>query len=103
MNQFINTSEFISQLKKQGLVIVSISELEKISNVDKAQKRKDLLRRNWLTLKEIISLELLPVKTKTSLERWVQNGTFLKSEVSKNNKQQTIILTKSLYRLGYAS
>lgn len=101
MDQFINTSEFISQLKKQGLVIVSISELEKISNVGKNQKRKDLLRRNWLTLKEILSLELLPVKTKTSLERWIQNGTFRNSEVSKNTKNQTIILTSSLIRLGY--
>lgn len=101
MNQFVNTSEFISQLKKQGLVIVSISELEKISNLEKAQKRKDLLRRNWLTLKEILSLELLPVKTKTSLERWIKNGTFKVSEVSTNNKNQTIILTSSLTRLGY--
>lgn len=103
MNQFINTSEFISQLKKEGLVIVSIAELEKISNVEKQQKRKDLLKRNWLTLREILLLDLLPVKTKTSLERWIQNGTFKQSEVSKNNKEQTIILTSSLYRLGYAS
>jgi len=103
MNQFINTSEFISQLKKQGLVIVYKSDLEKITKTDLWQKRKDLLNRNWLTLKEILALELLPVKTKTSLERWIQNGTFLKNEVSKNTKQQTIILTKSLYRLGYAS
>lgn len=102
MDQFINTSEFISQLKKQGLVIVSISELEKISNVDKNQKRKDLLRRKWLTFKELLMLELLPVKTRTTLERWVQNGTFKQSEVSKNNKNQTIVLTSSLYRLGYA-
>lgn len=101
MNQFINTSEFISQLKKEGLVIVSIAELEKISNVEKQQKRKDLLKRNWLTLREILLLDLLPVKTKTSLERWVQNGTFRVSEVSKNNKEQTIILTSSLIRLGY--
>lgn len=102
MDQFIKTSEFISQLKKQGLVIVSISELEKIAKVDKSLKRRDLLNRKWLTLRELLMLELLPVKTKTTLERWIQNGTFLSTEISKNNKNQTIVLTSSLNRLGYA-
>lgn len=101
MESVIKASEFMKFMKKEGLVIVSKSELEKMAKIDLYQKRKDLLSRTWLTLREILMLELLPVKSKTSLERWIEQGTFLPSEVSKNKSNQTIILTSSLSRLGY--
>jgi hypothetical protein len=103
MDQLIKASEFAKYLKNEGLVIVSKSELERISGIRIAQKRNDLLKRTFLTLREILSLDLLPVKSKTTLERWIQNGTFLKSEVSKNDKEQTIVLTSALKRLGYVA
>lgn len=101
MNQYINTSEFMSHLKKQGLVIVSKNELEKMAKTDLFQKRRDLLSKRFLTLKEVLSLELLPVKTKTSLERWIKESVFLPSEVSRNNRNFVIVATSSLKRLGY--
>lgn len=101
MESVIKASDFMKFMKKEGLVIVSKSELEKMAKIDLYQKRKDLLSRTWLTLREILMLELLPVKSKTSLERWIESGTFLPTEVSKNKNNQTIILTSSLSRLGY--
>lgn len=101
MDQFIKASDFANYLKKEGLVIVSKAELERIGNTEKALMRKDMLSRKFLKLTEVLKLELLPVKSKRSLERWIENGVFLPSEVSKNAYNQTIILTSSLIRLGY--
>lgn len=101
METVIKTAEFVNYLKKEGLVIVSKAELERIGNTEKALMRKDMLSRKFLKLTEILKLELLPVKSKRSLERWIENGVFLPSEVSKNAYNQTIILTSSLIRLGY--
>lgn len=101
MNAVIKAVDFADYLHKQGLIIVSKVELERMAKIEVNQKRKDLLSRNHLKLTEILKLELLPVKSKRSLERWIENGTFLPSEVSKNRLGQTIILTSSLYRLGY--
>lgn len=101
MESVIKASDFMKFMKKEGLVIVSKSELEKMAKIDLFQKRKDLLNRTWLTLREILMLELLPVKSKRSLERWIEIGTFLPTEVSKNKNNQTIVLTSSLSRLGY--
>lgn len=101
MNAVIKAADFADYLHKQGLIIVSKVELERMAKIEMSQKRKDLLSRNHLKLTEILKLELLPVKSKRSLERWIENGTFLPSEVSKNRLGQTIILTSSLYRLGY--
>lgn len=101
METVIKTAEFVNYLKKEGLVIVSKAELERIGNTEKALMRKDMLSRKFLKLTEVLKLELLPVKSKRSLERWIENGVFLPSEVSKNAYNQTIILTSSLIRLGY--
>lgn len=101
MNAVIKAADFADYLHEQGLIIVSKVELERMAKIEVNQKRKDLLSRNNLKLAEILKLELLPVKSKRSLERWIENGTFLPSEVSKNRLGQTIILTSSLYRLGY--
>lgn len=101
MNAVIKAAEFANYLHEQGLIIVSKVELERMAKIEVNQKRKDLLSRTNLKLTEILKLELLPVKSKRSLERWIENGTFLPSEVSKNAYNQTIILTSSLIRLGY--
>lgn len=101
METVIKTAEFVNYLKKEGLVIVSKAELERIGITEKALMRKDMLSRKFLKLTEVLKLELLPVKSKRSLERWIENGVFLPSEVSKNAYNQTIILTSSLIRLGY--
>jgi hypothetical protein len=101
MEAVIKASDFAKYLEKRGLVIVSKSQLEQMAKTDIHQKRKDLLRRSTLTLGEILQLELLPIKTRTSLERWIQNGTFLPTEVARNKHNQIIILTSALTRLGY--
>lgn len=101
MNAVIKAADFANYLHEQGLIIVSKVELERMAKIEVNQKRKDLLSRTHLKLAEILKLELLQVKSKRSLERWIENGTFLPSEVSKNRLGQTIILTSSLYRLGY--
>lgn len=101
MENLIKASDFMKQLKNEGLVIVSIAELQKISNIEIHRKRKDLLSKKLLTIREVLELELLPVKTRTTIERWINEGVFLKTEVSRNNKNQIVILKKALNRLGY--
>lgn len=101
MENVIKASEFAKYLKKEGLVIVSKSELERLVGVKLNQRRKDLLRKPYLTLREILMLELLPVKSKTTLDRWIKSGRFLQKEVGVNDKNQTIIVTTALERLGY--
>lgn len=101
MNAVIKAADFANYLHEQGLIIVSKVELERMAKIEMNQKRKDLLSRTHLKLTEVLKLEILPVKSKRSLERWIEDGTFLPSEVSKNRYGQTIILTSSLYRLGY--
>lgn len=101
MGNVIKASEFTKYLQKQGLVIVSKYELERLAGVELHQKRKDLLRKKFLTIREMLQLDLLPIKSKSGVMSWIENGSFLEHEVAKNDKNQTIILTSSLNRLGY--
>ena len=101
MGSLIKASDFAKYLEKKGLIIVKKSHLALAPEAAIYKLRMDLLKRKYLTLREILMLELLPVKSKSTLERWIANETFLPLEVSRNRNNQIIILTSSLTRLGY--
>ena len=78
MEAIINASDFIDLLKKEGLVIVSKSFLESNSEKSLIQKRLDLLAKKSLTIKELLDLQLLPVKSKQAIRKWIEKGTIKK-------------------------
>lgn len=101
MTQLIDTKEFIQCLKNEGLVIISQKELDRISVKKLMVKRDDLLSKKSLTLKEILSLEILPVKSKQALRTWIKDGKILQKEVTVLDSGIIKIQTSFLYRLGY--
>lgn len=101
MNNVINTAEFIQTLKREGLIIVSIAELDRMSFKKQNQKRDMLLARKSLTLLEIIKLDILPIKTKQGIRSWIETGKILQSEVSTSFDGKIKIKTSFLKRLGY--
>lgn len=101
MNNVINTAEFIQTLKREGLIIVSIAELDRMSLKKQNQKRDMLLARKSLTLLEIIKLDILPIKTKQGIRAWIESGKILTTEVSTSFDGKIKIQTSFLKRLGY--
>lgn len=97
---FINANEFITMLESRGLVIISKVDFE----LGKQIARKNILKRNSLTLKEIVDHELLPLKSKKGVNDWIENGTIKEGEVIRNigNKNMIRVLTSAIKRLGYA-
>lgn len=99
--QVITPKAFANFLRQEDLIIVSRKELEKIAKVDAFMKRNELLKRKFLTITEVIQLGVLPVKSRRSVERWIKDGIFNKTEVATDKTGKTIILTTALHRLGY--
>jgi flagella basal body P-ring formation protein FlgA len=96
---FINANEFIETLKAQGLCIVSASEFE----AHKEILRRKIMRRNSLTLKEIVDHKLLPLTTKKGVEDWILKKKIKPEEVIRESdgKKRILVLTSAITRLGY--
>jgi hypothetical protein len=99
--QVITPKEFANFLRKQDLIIVSRKELERIAKVDVFLKRNELLKRKFLTISEVLQLDVLPVKSRKTIERWIDSGVFKANEVTQDRSGKKVILTSSLSRLGY--
>ncbi|MCO6149091.1 hypothetical protein [Flavobacterium sp. NRK1] len=99
--QLIDIQEFMAHLKAEGLVIVRGDELENVKQHRLNALRAKLLKRNALTYKEVLSLELLPVSSKQSLQRWIENGKIKPLETYETAKGVRMIMTSALRRLGY--
>lgn len=101
MTSVIKASEFVKYLKKEGLVIVSQKELDNLSGKKLLQNRNDLLNKKWLTIRELLSLELLPVKSKQAIRKWIENGIISSKEVLTDSRGIIKISTSFLNRQGY--
>lgn len=101
METIIKAADFLDLLKNEGLVIVSKKELEKLNSENLLQIRKDLMRKKWITISQVLKMELLPVKTKTSIERWIKDGIIKQEEVTKKQNGIILINANFLNRLGY--
>lgn len=96
---YINASEFIETLKAQGLCIVSVNEFE----AKKDLQRKRLMKRQAVTVKEIVDHGLLPLKSKRSVMDWIEKGKIRENEVIReaSGKNRFLVLTSAIIRLGY--
>ena len=103
MENVIKISEFIKTLKSEGLVIVSVKELDRLTGQKVLLNRKDLLKRQALTIREMLLLEVLPVKTKQGIRYWIEDGTIMESEVIRNHNGLIKIRTSFLKRKGYVN
>ena len=101
MEGLINVSEFMDHLKANDLVIVSRKDLLLHTVTKRELLRKDLLKRKWLTLREIIEAELLPLKTKQGIRDWITSGKIKAAEVMKNSQGSLLISFSAIERLGY--
>lgn len=101
METIIKAADFLDLLKNEGLVIISKKELEKLNSENLLQIRKDLMRKKWITISQVLKMKLLPVKTKTSIERWIKDGTIKQEEVTKKANGIILINANFLNRLGY--
>ena len=97
---FINANDFITMLETRGLVIISKVDFE----LGKQIARKNIMKRNSLTVKQIVDHELLPLKSKKGVMDWIANGKIHESEVIREigNKNMIRVLTSAIKRLGYA-
>lgn len=91
----------MKELKREGLVLISTAELERISGRALAQNRNKLLAKKYLTLREILSLEVLEVKTKQGLRHWIDQKRIKPSEVMTSDNGIIKISTTFLTRCNY--
>lgn len=101
MESVVKVSELMNHFKANGLLVISAKEFEKMSVRNKLLKREDLLSQPYLTLKQILELQLLPVKTKQGIRSWIDTGKILPKEVITEKNGIIKIKTSFLKRLGY--
>lgn len=96
---YVSAQEFIDMLQVQGLVIVSVKEYE----ATKDMVRKRLMMRKSLSLSEIATHRLLPVKHKKTINDWILNGKIKEEEWYRESggKHRIMVLTSAIKRFGY--
>lgn len=96
---YISADEFIATLEKRGLCIVSVAEFEAGKDI----LRRRLMKRNVVTIKEIVDHKLLPLTSKKGVEGWISSGRIKSEEVIReaHGKKRTLVLTTAIIRLGY--
>lgn len=96
---YISADEFIETLTQRGLCIVSVEEFE--AGKDLARRR--IMKRNVVTIKEIVDHNLLPLTTKRGVEGWITSGKIKADEVIREShgKKRSLVLTSAITRLGY--
>lgn len=96
---YIDTNEFMRELKSKGLIIVSAAEFE----MGKEIERRKLMRRKSLTLAEIVKANLLPVKTVKGVNDWIISGKIKADEWYRESSgyKRIMVATSAIKRLGY--
>lgn len=103
VKQYIEINEFMGHLEARGLVVVHRDALLTQPAAELEILRKTLLKKPWLTLKEVCDLKLLPVTSKQALRNWIKNETIRSNEHSVNRKGEITIMTSAVKRLAYIS
>lgn len=65
--------DFLDYLKKNDLVIVSASEFQANKQIELSALRGRLMKKRAIRISDIVKAQLLPYKSKTSVDRWVKN------------------------------
>lgn|SRR5690606_1313961 len=98
----IPVTEFLQQLKDNGLVIGRAEDFVGNLEFDLQVKRANLRSAKWATLSEILAAKILNINSKRSLNRWIEDGIIRPGEwVKCPKKNQIMILTSALTRMGY--
>lgn len=97
--KYISINEFMDHLKKNSLIIVSADEFE----LNKAINRKRAMKKKSLYINEIITHELLPLKSTKAVIDWIENGKIKPTEWIREQagKKRYKVLTVAIKRLGY--
>lgn len=97
--KYISMDELVDFLRSNSLIIVSSAEFEANNLI----KRKKLMKRKSLSLKEIIDAKFFPIKDTQTLIAWCENGKIKPDEwyQETNGRKQVMILTQAIKRLGY--
>lgn len=96
---YISASEFMAMLKDEGLVIVSLADLQLASS----DLQKKLMKRKSLSLTEIVNAKLLPLKSSKGITDWIKSGRIKEGEwyQESSGKKRIMILTLAITRLGW--
>lgn len=100
MDGLIKASDFMDHLKANDLVIVSRKDLLLHTVTKRELARRDLLKKTTLSLREILLMELLTVKSKQGIRDWIASGRIKPEEVFKDAKGELRILTSAVVRLS---
>lgn len=103
MPEFINVTDFMEHLKRNDLIIVSRKDLLDSSKIELDLKRRDLMKKKDLSIKDVIDGKFLPIGTKSGVRIWIKEGRIKETEVYKNSVGQIRILTSAIKRLGYVN
>jgi hypothetical protein len=97
----INVNDFMAMLKAEGLVIVKGDELENVAQARLYNLQRKYMRKNSLTFKQVVDAKLLPLNSKTSIQKWVDAGKFKKGEIYETSGGVRMMMTSAIRRLGY--
>ncbi len=101
---YISVPELMDYMRDNGLVIVKATEVADAGQLRLRDLRRRLFRKSWLTFAEVLSLDLLPVKTPQGLQKWVDNESVIKkTEYRKDSAGRRYIHADALRRLGYTA
>jgi hypothetical protein len=103
MDRLISVDDFMQHLKQNDLLIVSRKDLLDSSRIELDLKRRDLMKKKDLSIKDVIDGKFLPIGTKSGIRIWIKEGKIKEDEVYKNRAGQIRILISAIKRLGYGS
>ena len=86
MQGLVDISDFVNFLEKNDMLIVNRLQYK-------------LLQKPSLTIKEVVSGHLLPVKTRQSIKNWIDNGNIHESEVYIDKEGTTRIIIEAIKRI----
>lgn len=96
---YISAFEFMEMLKAEGLVIVSLSDLQ----ISTSQLQSKLMKRKSISLTDIINSKLLPLKSSKGIIDWIKSGKIKEGEwyQESSGKKRIMIMTLAIKRLGW--
>lgn len=96
-------NQFINHLKSEGLVIVSVKDLQAIASAPRNtvhDVRATLLRKKWLTFNEVLQLQLLKQKSRWGIQNLIDRGVIKPDETYKLKNNRRMVATSAIKRIA---
>lgn len=100
--QYIDINEFMEHLKANNLVVADAGLFEEGKQLRLREMQRKYMRRTAIKYGEALEAQLLPVTSKTSIDRMVADGKLKKGETYKTKTGIKMIMTAAIRRLGYS-